>query len=170
MSTNQQRGESIVEPRVNRYTDSQPQSATSNRTQYDTVIIYADGSYKCREEIAGIGFLIKSNGGEVIQKETKPVTAETSLETEAKAIKQAIQTALSFNPSHIVAHSDCKSLVEKVTDPNTDSELYDSIQSLIEPIEFVTIKHIDRDRNKHADELAHLALRREEDRVLNKQP
>lgn len=166
MSTNQQRTTGTVESRTNHSTHTTQQlSQPHDSNQYDTVIIYADGSYKGSKEIAGIGFLLKSKGGTVIEKETEPVTAETSLETEAKAMQNAIKRARSFTPSHMVVHTDCESLVEKVTETQSTKGVYDSIRKLTEDIEFVTIKHIDRSRNETADELAHLALRREEDRL-----
>lgn len=129
----------------------------------ETVIIHSDGSYNRESDASGAGFMLETNGGETIREQWRITsTANTSLETEAAAALAAVREAKKFGPSYIILYSDCKELVrllESDADLSNRASMYERTRELLETVEFTTIKHIPRDRNKRAHDLAHRAMR-----------
>ncbi len=137
--------------------------------QASTVVINCDGSYHSRENLAAIGYIIKTNRGGVLEKhhsESSP--AETSAETEANACLTAVRAAQKYSPSHLILYSDCNSVIKKIKNeyPDSQQEIYCLIRNELSHINHVSIKPTSRDRNQEAHDLAHLSLRKLRDREL----
>lgn len=140
-----------------------PNNELANRP-HETVIIHCDGSYQREGNLAAVGYVISTRGGDVIEKHYEPVeAATTNAETEAHAFLQALRAGKRFNPSYVVINSDCDTVVEQVkreTSRSMQPEIYQSIQLELDPITHVSIKCPDRRENEDAHDLAHLSLRK----------
>lgn len=132
----------------------------------DTVVLYVDGSFHQEEGIAVSGVVLKGNDGETYQESyALHPEADTSVETEAAAVLRGLEVAKKHDPSHIILHSDCKPVVERIQ-KRSRPELprFELIYHLLDEIEFVNVHHIVRSKNQHADRIAHRGLREERER------
>ncbi len=129
----------------------------------NTVIIHSDGSYQRNGDLSGVGFTLETNSGDILQEQWREApNATTSMEAEAAAALFAIQEAKKYSPSFIMLYSDCKPLVDRIDDIEQSTavkSVYQRIRKEIKEVEITNTSHIDRERNKRADELAHRALR-----------
>lgn len=131
---------------------------------YHTIIIYTDGSYHNQQDLAGIGFVLKTKGGQEIYRGSEQSNANTSMETEAQAMQHALKIAAKFNPKHIAMHTDCEPLQRKLTQKTPpEKPLYKTVRTQISEFKDTTVNDIPRNQNKQADDLASLALRRAKD-------
>lgn len=159
------------EPTANNAADAPPTTGTDARN-IETVIIHSDGSYYQDDNLSGTGFVLETNGGDVIAERWDDAPeAQTSMETEATAALRAVQAAKQFNPSYIILYSDCKPLVQRLDQEHAPSNLksvYRETREELGELEYSSIIHIPREQNERADELAHRALReRRADQTAN---
>lgn len=145
--------------------------AANNESAEETVVIHCDGSYQRKQDLAGIGYVIETNGGTVLENHhSESVNATTSTQTEAHACLTAIRAAKKYNPSHLILYSDCNPVIKKIksNNPHTQPEVYHIIRQEIKYIKHVSIKPTPRGENKKAHNLAHLSLRKLKDRTNNR--
>jgi len=131
---------------------------------HETVVIHTDGSYQREGNLATVGYVISTRGGEAIEEHYGPVrAATTNAEAEAYAFLKALRAGKQFGPSFIVIHSDCDAVVRRVKreeNHSTPNQIYQQIQEELDPIAHVSIKCVDSEGNEDAHDLAHLSLRK----------
>jgi ribonuclease HI len=145
---------------------SSQQTTTTNNKSVETVVIHCDGSFQRQRNLAGIGYIIETNGGTTLEKHhSESVNATTSTQTEAHACLTAIRAAKKYNPSHLVLYSDCNPVLEKIKSdtPHRQREVYHAIRQELNYIKYTSIKPTPRNKNKKAHALAHLSLRKLKD-------
>jgi len=169
MSTSHSSVNAELEPkpqtRIRRKQSGEPLRQTDST--YDTIIIYTDGSYHNQRDLAGIGFVLETRGGHEIYRGSEQSDANTSMESEAQAMKQALRMAEKFNPEHVTICTDCKPLQRKLdAEEQPRKELYQTVRKQIGEFEYTNVKDIPRKQNQEADDLASLALRRAKDEAI----
>lgn len=128
------------------------------------LLVFTDAS--CGEDVIGLGYIIRVNGQEY--KGSTYIEGDyTSMEAEYLALKEAVQAAewIRDTDSHLNLYTDCDPLARKMTQKNGCAEWnkrYDEFHELASDWAW-HINWIPRTRNREADELASLGLRKGRD-------
>lgn len=168
MSTRQSGVNTEIEPgpqtKINTTRNQQP--VKQPQREYDSILVYTDGAYHHDRDLAAVGFVLQTRGGETIYRGSEPVSSTSSMESEAKAMQKGIEMAQSFNATHIMVYTDCNPLKKKVTGENPVKKRHREIKQSLSEFSEATIFDIPRKRNEEADDLASLALRKQKDKQL----
>ena len=125
--------------------------------------IFIDGACKGNPGEAAIGLVIYKEG-KTVKEVSKIIGEATNNVAEYTALIYALQEALILNVRRIKVSTDSELLFKQVTGQyNVKSgllqTLFDQVQHLAEGFEHVELKHIPREQNKEADQLASKALK-----------
>lgn len=133
------------------------------------VTIMTDGSSKGNQHNspASIGYVIKNEQGDVIDRHAEVIGNTNALVAEYSALLSAIEQAKTqHKATHIVALSDSLNMVKHINDldniymrqpPPIINQLKAKIQAAIHPLETFHLSHIYREFNNEADTEANRA-------------
>lgn len=134
-----------------------------------TVIAQIDGASRGNPGPAGIGVLIRGEGGEVLKEISKYLGEEkTNNEAEYSALIRALEASRDLEADEVNVLSDSQLLVRQMEGRyNVDSEnlkdLYVKARNLESKFKEVNHRHVSREENSAADELANLAIDKEKE-------
>lgn len=132
--------------------------------------IYIDGACSGNPGLAGIGVLIKKDQ-KVIKEISKPIGEATNNIAEYSALIYALQEAAVLQAKDIRIYTDSELVFNqvngqyKVKNQNLKF-LFDQVQLLIKGFERVEIKHVLREKNKDADQLATSSLKTKQAKMV----
>lgn len=119
--------------------------------------INVDGAVSEDGRVSSVGVIIRNNKGDILQ---TPPRFFSSMETEIFALEIGILLAKEMQLSQIIIESDALSVVQDLQNKETNGsvgQLYLGIYDLLKSFRSWSIKHLKRDTNKVAHELAHYA-------------
>ena len=125
--------------------------------------IFIDGACKGNPGEAAIGLVINKEGKK-IKEVSKAIGEATNNVAEYTAMIYALQEALILKAQRIKIFTDSELLFKQVTGQydvksGVLQTLFDQVQHLAEGFAHVELKHIPREKNKEADQLASQALK-----------
>lgn len=118
------------------------------------LLIHTDASLS--DGVVGIGYTIRVNQ-QTHENSTFVEGSYTSMEAEFLALKQAAKVVAEYFEAkeHIFFYTDCKSLSEKLKDPDGKwNKRVEALKSILQ--REWTVRWIPRERNNRADSLAHV--------------
>ncbi len=126
--------------------------------------MFFDGCSKNNPGEAGIGVAIYNNYLEEIAVISKGIGIHSNNEAEYMALIEGLQTLLYRGIKNVLVFGDSQLVINQVTKVyKVKSEnliiLYNQVQELIKQFDYIEFKHVLRDKNKRADELANIGLK-----------
>jgi ribonuclease HI len=129
-----------------------------------TIVAYTDGAARGNPGESGIGVIFKDEKGATVSKISGYIGNATNNVAEYQALIACLKNAPKTNCSRLVVHSDSELMVRqllgeyKVKDANLKL-MFQKVQRLLAkaPFEF-EIKHVVRELNKEADQLANQGI------------
>ncbi len=127
------------------------------------ITIYCDGASKGNPGPASIGVSGKSGNDEIFTISVA-IGRKTNNEAEWASLKAGIEKAIELGETELVVYMDSELVVRQVTGVYKTKmshlkKFKEETQNLIKNFKLFTIKHIPREKNSRADELANLALK-----------
>lgn len=135
------------------------------------LIIHVDGGSRGNPGPAGAGVVIADAGGTLIHEAGYFLGQQTNNAAEYHACIRALQRAARCAPDSIRVCSDSELLVRQITgeyqvkSPRLE-QLYRQVQLLLLKVPRWQFKHIPREQNKRADQLANLAMDAGADQIV----
>jgi len=132
---------------------------------HDYLISYTDGGARGNPGPAGIGVVLQDKTGQTIGEWSEFLGVATNNQAEYKALLLALQQAVALGVVELDCRLDSELVVKqlkgeyKVKHPDL-KPLFEQAKSLISQIKNVSFKHIRRELNKQADQLANQAMDR----------
>lgn len=126
-------------------------------TELETAIVHVDGAYYSESESAAVGVIIEDNRGNVLFEITAPVDVQKSTHAESAAAMVAVQQVRRLlDLSYLVLYSDCQPVVRKLSGecPPRNNPFIRPTRAKLDAFEFLTVKHIPRENNTDAHQLA----------------
>jgi ribonuclease HI len=128
------------------------------------IVAYTDGAARGNPGESGIGVIFKDENGTVLKKIHGYIGEATNNVAEYQALLACLKNVPKATCSRLLVHSDSELMVRqllgeyKVKDPNLKL-MFQKVQKLLAkaPYEF-EIKHVGRELNKEADQLANLGI------------
>jgi ribonuclease HI len=129
-----------------------------------TILAYTDGASRGNPGESGVGIVLKDELGNVIASQYGYIGKATNNIAEYTALATCLKLAQTTNCSRLVVHSDSELMVRqlngqyKVKDAGLKRH-FQQIKKVLEvsPFQFV-IKHVPRENNREADELANRGI------------
>lgn len=129
-----------------------------------TVIAFTDGAARGNPGESGIGVILKDEQGATLTKLYGYIGTTTNNVAEYEALLACLKSAAKTKCSRLVVHSDSELMVRqllgeyKVKDPTLKS-MFHRIHRLLDKAGFdFEIRHVSRESNKEADQLANLGI------------
>lgn len=129
-----------------------------------TILAYTDGASRGNPGESGVGIVLKDELGNVIRSEYGYIGKATNNIAEYTALAACLKLAQATECSHLVVHSDSELMVRqlngqyKVKDAKLKKH-FQHVQNILGASAFqFIIKHISREKNQEADELANLGI------------
>lgn len=135
------------------------------------LVIHVDGGARGNPGPAGAGVVIAREDGAPLFEAAYYLGKQTNNAAEYHALVRAVQRAAEAQPESVVIHSDSELLVRQITgayqvkSPKL-AQLFDQAQLGLLKLGRWTIRHVRREQNRRADELANLAMDRRENIVV----
>jgi ribonuclease HI len=132
---------------------------------HDYLISYTDGGARGNPGPAGIGVVLQDKTGQTIGEWSEFLGVATNNQAEYKALLLALKQAVALGVVELDCRLDSELVVKqlkgeyKVKHPDL-KPLFEQAKSLISQIKNVSFKHIRRELNKQADQLANQAMDR----------
>ncbi|MCI0706358.1 MAG: ribonuclease HI family protein [Ignavibacteriae bacterium] len=129
-----------------------------------TIYAFIDGASRNNPGESGIGILLKDHNGEVLRKEFSYIGTATNNIAEYTALRTCLQMVRSMECSKLVVHSDSELMVKQLhgkyrVKDATLKKHFQEVHKLLQDASFeFEIKHVMREKNKEADELANLGI------------
>ncbi|MHB8869306.1 MAG: Nif3-like dinuclear metal center hexameric protein [Thermoleophilia bacterium] len=126
-------------------------------------LLHTDGASRGNPGPGAIGVVLEDEDGNVLEELGARIGTATNNQAEYQALLTGLETALDRGVSRVRVLSDSELLVRQLRQEykvknEQLKELYLQARSLIQRFERVEIKHVSRDQNARADELANAAL------------
>ncbi len=127
------------------------------------LISYTDGGARGNPGPAGIGVVLQNKDSETIGEWSEFLGIATNNQAEYKALLLALKQAVALGAIELECRLDSELVVKqlkgeyKVKHPDL-KPLFEQAKSLISQIKNVSFKHIPRELNKRADQLANQAM------------
>jgi ribonuclease HI len=127
--------------------------------------VFTDGASRGNPGHAGIGGIIEDEKGAILDEWNDYLGICTNNVAEYRALLSSLPRLLSLNPSGVRFHLDSELVVRqlngqyKVKDAKM-KELYDEVRRQIGRFPGVSFRHVTRDKNSRADQLANEAIDR----------
>lgn len=126
-------------------------------------ILNTDGGARGNPGPAGIGVVVKDEDGIVIDEIARPLGRTTNNVAEYEALIAGLKLALDHGVTELEVHIDSELVVHQLEGKwKIKNErlrgLAVTAQTLLGRFEAVTIKHVRRSQNTHADQLANRAM------------
>jgi len=134
----------------------------------EKIIVFTDGASRGNPGPAAAGYVLKDTKGSILLAKGDFLGEKTNNFAEYTAIIKAVQAAKDLSTKEIEIFSDSELLVQQLTGKyRVKSEnlkpLFDEAIALLKCFENWEIKHIPREKNSRADNLANRCLNRGED-------
>ncbi|NCU44305.1 ribonuclease HI family protein [Candidatus Falkowbacteria bacterium] len=132
---------------------------------HDCLISYTDGGARGNPGPAGIGVALQNKDGETVGEWSEFLGIATNNQAEYKALLLALKQAVALGAVELECRLDSELVVKqlkgeyKVKHPDL-KPLFEQAKGLISQIKNVSFKHIPRELNKQADQLANQAMDR----------
>ncbi len=127
------------------------------------LIIHVDGGSRGNPGPAGAGVVIRESSGRLLYEAGYYLGRQTNNAAEYHALIRALERAAQAAPQPLVIHSDSELLVRQLTgeyqvkSPKL-APLHRQVQMLLLKLPRWTVRHVRREQNRRADELANLAM------------
>jgi len=131
----------------------------------DDIVAYCDGGSRGNPGPAGFGVYIQDSAGSVLAELSQYLGARTNNFAEYSALLAALEFALAKGHRSLRVISDSELMVKqikgqyRVNSPELRS-LYEEARRRIAQLDHFQIQHVLREKNRHADRLANLAMDR----------
>jgi ribonuclease HI len=131
----------------------------------DSIVAYCDGGSRGNPGPAGLGVYIQDSAGSVLAELSQFLGARTNNFAEYSALLAALEFALAKGHRSLRVISDSELMVKqikgqyRVNSPELRS-LYAEARHRIAQLDHFQIQHVLREKNRHADRLANLAMDR----------
>ena len=130
----------------------------------EKVTIFTDGASKNNPGPSSIGAVIKNQQGQTISRISKAIGHSTNNQAEYRAIITALEEAIRLGARQVILNSDSELVVRhlqgKYRVKNAALKpLHQQVTQLLSKLESFTIRHIPREQNEEADNLANAALK-----------
>jgi ribonuclease HI len=131
----------------------------------DGIVAYCDGGSRGNPGPAGFGVYIQDSAGKVLAELSEFLGARTNNFAEYSALLAALEFAISNGHRSLRVVSDSELMVKqmkgqyRVNSPEL-RPLYDEAKRRVPKLEHFQIQHVLREKNRHADRLANLAMDR----------
>jgi ribonuclease HI len=135
------------------------------------LIVHVDGGSRGNPGLAGAGVTISTDDGTLIHEGAYYLGRQTNNTAEYYALIRALQRTERYSQQTITVYSDSELLVRQITgeyrvkSPKL-ARLYEQVQFLLLKTPCWNIRHIPREENQRADELANLAIDRRHDVIV----
>jgi ribonuclease HI len=129
----------------------------------EQLIIYTDAASRGNPGKAGIGIIIYNSKGEVLHQEAQYIGKATNNIAEYIAVIYGLQEGIIRKAKNLTIYTDSELLVRQIDGQYQIKNhflrnLFSLIKHLSTGFEKLTIKHINREKNKEADQLANKAI------------
>ncbi len=133
--------------------------------------IYVDGGARGNPGPAGAGVAIFAESGAPLFEAAYYLGEQTNNVAEYNALIRALQRVVELEPQSITIYSDSELMVRQVTGAYRVknarlAQLHGEVQLLLLKVMRWSLRHIDREENARADELANMAMDRRRDVVV----
>ena len=127
------------------------------------VIIHVDGASKGNPGASAIGATIKDEHGQLIATISERIGYATNNQAEYRAVIAALEKAIDMEVVEVELRADSELVVKQLTGQYRVKKaalkhLYERVRQLQGKLELFTIRHIPRDQNAEADNLANKAF------------
>ena len=127
------------------------------------VIIYVDGASRGNPGEAAIGAVIKDKQGRLIASISQRIGYATNNQAEYRAVIAALEKALKMGVREVELKADSELVVKQLKGEYrvkrvTLKPLYERVRQLQGKLELLTVRHIPREQNAEADNLANRAF------------
>ncbi len=136
-----------------------------------SLVIHIDGGARGNPGPAGAGVSIRTEAGEVVFEAGFFLGHQTNNFAEYTALIRALEYVVANTPAPLMIYSDSDLLVQqmtghfKVKSPNL-AALHQHAQKLLIKVPRWSFRHVRREENRRADELANLAMDRKRDVIV----
>lgn len=129
------------------------------------LVVHVDGGSRGNPGPAGAGVTISSDDGALVHEAAHFLGSQTNNAAEYLALIRALQRVEKCDVQFVTVCSDSELLVKQITGEYrvkspTLARLYEQVQFLLLKMPRWAIRHVKREQNKRADELANLAMDR----------
>jgi ribonuclease HI len=137
----------------------------SNTVDENGIVAYCDGGSRGNPGPAGFGVYIQDSAGGVLAELSEFLGAHTNNFAEYSALLAALEFAITNGHRSLRVISDSELMVKqmkgqyRVNSPEL-RPLYDEAKRRVPKLEHFQIQHVLREKNRHADRLANLAMDR----------
>lgn len=144
---------------------AKPAAVASSVESEDWIVAYCDGGSRGNPGPAGFGVHIQDSSGKVLAEISEPVGRETNNFAEYSGLLAALGYARQNRYSRLRVISDSELMVQqmkgryKVKSPKL-RPLYEKARGLAGELAGFEIRHVLREKNRRADQLANLAMDR----------
>ena len=148
----------------------------SSRTPvFDGIVAYCDGGSRGNPGPAGFGVYIQDSAGRVLAELSEFLGAHTNNFAEYSALLAALQFAITNGHRSLRVISDSELMVKQMKGQHRVNSpelrpLYDEAKRRVSQVDHFQIQHVLREKNRHADRLANLAMDRGMGRALTANP
>lgn len=135
------------------------------------LIIHVDGGARGNPGPAGAGVVIREDSGRLLYEAGYYLGRQTNNAAEYHALIRGLERAAQAGPQPVVVHSDSELLVRQLTgeyqvkSPKL-APLFRQVQTLLLKMSRWTVRHVPREENQRADEMANLAMDERRDVVV----
>jgi probable phosphoglycerate mutase len=142
---------------------------------FDGIVAYCDGGSRGNPGPAGFGVYIQDSAGSVLAELSKYLGAHTNNFAECSALLAALEFAIAKGHNSLRVVSDSELMVKqikgqyRVNSPEL-RPLYEEARRRISRLDHFQIQHVLREKNRHADRLANLAMDRGMGRASSPEP
>src|SRR5277367_3868002 len=132
---------------------------------FDGIVAYCDGGSRGNPGPAGFGVYIQDSAGKVLAELSEYLGARTNNFAEYSALLAALEFAINHGHKSLRVISDSELMVKqmkgqyRVNSPEL-RPLYEEARRRVPKLDRFQIQHVLREKNRHADRLANLAMDR----------
>jgi ribonuclease HI len=125
-----------------------------------TILAYTDGASRGNPGESGVGIVLKDEGGNIIASQSGYIGQATNNIAEYTALAACLKLVQRFPCSSLIVHSDSELMVRqlngqyKVKDAGLKKHFLHIQKTLTASPFHFAIKHVPREKNREADELA----------------
>lgn len=133
--------------------------------------IHVDGGARGNPGPAGAGVTISEQRGNLVFEAAYFLGRQTNNTAEYQALIRALRQAVSYDARTVTVYSDSELLVRQITGEYRVKSprlagLYQQVQTLLLKVPCWSVRHVRREQNRRADELANLAIDQQRDIIL----
>ena len=135
------------------------------------LIVHIDGGARGNPGPAGAGVIIQDESGSLVHEAGYFLGRQTNNAAEYHALLRGLQRTAACAPDRVTIYSDSELLVRQITGEYRVkspllAKLFEQAQLLLVQIGRWSIRHVRREQNRRADELANMAMDQERDVIV----